>query len=328
MTSISPAAPSRNGFAGLRDFFFSYGFYLLLLFAVLLFSVISNSFLTVDNWTQISIVSCFLLTASAGLTLVVITGNIDLSVGSVAYLSAVIVYLTADYSPFASIVLGILVGVACGLFNGFLVAYLRMNSLLTTLGLMIAYRGICLVITGGSMHPVSAGMAALGKVKFFGVLPLVFLVSLAVLIILQVVLSRTKFGAYCYAVGNNESAATKIGIPVKLVKMGVFVISAVCAAITGLLLPMYLGEVTTFVGRGMEFQAVAAVVIGGTSLFGGRGKVLPGTLAGVLLLIIINNGLGTRGVSPYVYPFVAGVVIFLAIYLDSLKHLRRSVRFG
>jgi ribose/xylose/arabinose/galactoside ABC-type transport system permease subunit len=104
-------------------------------------------------------------------------------------------------------------------------------------------------------------------------------------------------------------------------------ISGTCGAISGLLLPMYLGEVTTFTGRGMEFQAVAAVVIGGTSLFGGRGHVLPGTLAGVLLLIIINNGLGTIGVSPYIYPFVAGVVIFLAIYLDSLKNLRRSSRF-
>lgn len=318
----------QNGHVKARDFFFSYGFYILLLLFIVLFSFISNSFLTVSNWTQISIVACFLLTASAGLTLVVITGNIDLSVGSVAYLSAGMVYLTSDYPPAVSFILGILIGVAAGLFNGILVAYLRMNSLLTTLGLMIAYRGISLVLTGGTVRPVSEGVAALGKIKFFGVFPLVFLVSLVVMIVLQVLLSQTKFGAYCYAIGNNESAASKVGIPVKAVKTIVFIISATCAAITGLLLPMYLGEVTTFTGRGMEFQAVAAVVIGGTSLFGGRGNVLPGTLAGVLLLIIINNGLGTRGVSPYVYPFVAGVVIFLAIYLDSLKNLRRSARFG
>jgi len=314
--------------AELREFVFSYGFYILLLFFIVLFSLISNSFLTVSNWTQISIVSCFLLTASAGLTLVVITGNIDLSVGSVAYLAASVVYLTAGLPPAVTILLGLLTGVAVGLFNGFLVAYLRMNSLLTTLGLMIAYRGISLVLTGGTVRPVNPGITALGKIKYFDVLPLVFLVSLVVMILLQVVLSRTRLGAYIYAVGNSESAAAKIGIPVKLVKMAVFVISSTCAAITGLLLPMYLGEVTTFTGRGMEFQAVAAVVIGGTSLFGGRGNVLPGTLAGALLLIIINNGLGTRGVSPYVYPFAVAVVIFLAIYLDSLKNLRRSVRFG
>jgi ribose/xylose/arabinose/galactoside ABC-type transport system permease subunit len=319
---------NRTATTTLRNAFFAYGFYILLGFFIILFSFISNSFLTVSNWTQISIVSCFLLTVSAGLTLVVITGNIDLSVGSVAYLSAAVVYLTAGFPPAVSIVLGVATGVAAGLFNGVLVAWLRMNSLLTTLGLMIAYRGISLVLTGGTVRPVNPDLAALGKIKFFGVLPLVFLVSLIVMIVLQVVLSRTKFGAYCYAIGNSESAATKVGIPVRLVKTAVFVISATCAALTGILLPMYLGEVTTFTGRGMEFQAVAAVVIGGTSLFGGRGNVLPGTLAGAMLLIIINNGLGTRGVSPYVYPFVAGVVIFLAIYLDSLKNRKKSMRFA
>jgi ribose/xylose/arabinose/galactoside ABC-type transport system permease subunit len=148
------------------------------------------------------------------------------------------------------------------------------------------------------------------------------------MIVLQVVLGQTKFGAYCYAIGNNEAAAIKLGIPVKLVELAVFCISGACGAISGLLSSMYLGEITAFTGRGMEFQAVAAVVIGGTSLFGGRGAVLPGTMAGVLLLIVINNGLGTRGVSPYVYPFVAGAVVFFAIYLDSLKNLRRSARGG
>jgi ribose/xylose/arabinose/galactoside ABC-type transport system permease subunit len=202
-----------------------------------------------------------------------------------------------------------------------------MNSLLTTLGILIAYRGISLVITGGTVRPVSEGLRFLGGIKFFNFMPLVFLISFVVMITLQIVLSKTKFGAYCYAIGNSEQAADRIGIPVKTVKTVVFIISGTCGAISGILLPMYLGEVTTFTGRGMEFEAVAAVVIGGTSLFGGRGNILPGTFAGALLLIIINNGLGTIGVSPYIYPFVAGVVIFLAIYLDSLKNLRRSSRF-
>jgi ribose transport system permease protein len=199
-----------------------------------------------------------------------------------------------------------------------------MNSLLTTLGIMIAYRGISLLITGGTVQPISEGLEELGTIKYFDTFPLVFVIGLGVMIVLQIVLSRTQFGTYCFAIGNNESGATKIGIPVKKIKTIVFMISGICGAITGILIPMYLGEVTTFTGRGMEFQAVAAVVIGGTSLFGGRGNVLPGTFAGVLLLIIINNGLGTVGVSPYIYPFVAGVVIFFAIFLDSLKNLRRS----
>ena len=311
-----------------QNIFFSYGFYMLLVMFIILFSIISEPFLTLSNWIQISIVACFLLTASSGLTLVVITGNIDLSVGSVVYIAAAVVYATSDFPPAVSFAMGLLAGMAAGLINGLLVSHLKMNSLLTTLGIMIAYRGISLVITGGTGHPVNEGVKAMGRIKFFGVIPLVFLVALTVMIILQIILSQTKFGTYCYAIGNNELAARKIGIPVRMVKTTVFIISSMCGAITGLLLPMYLGEVTTFTGRGMEFQAVAAVVIGGTSLFGGKGNVLPGTFAGVLLLIIINNGLGTMGVSPYIYPFISGVVIFLAIYLDSLKNLRRVIRFN
>jgi ribose transport system permease protein len=242
----------------------------------------------------------------------------------VAYLAAAVVYLTSGYPPVMSILLGISTGMVAGLINGVLVSYLRMNSLLTTLGIMIAYRGISLLITGGTVQPISEGLEELGTIKYFDTFPLVFVIGLGVMIVLQIVLSRTQFGTYCFAIGNNESGATKIGIPVKKIKTIVFMISGICGAITGILIPMYLGEVTTFTGRGMEFQAVAAVVIGGTSLFGGRGNVLPGTFAGVLLLIIINNGLGTVGVSPYIYPFVAGVVIFFAIFLDSLKNLRRS----
>lgn len=318
MTDVNQSAVT------IKNFVYFYGFYLFLFFAVVFFGFASDSFLTVSNWTQISIVACFLFTASSGLTLVIITGNIDLSVGSVAYVAAAVVYLTADYSPAVSILLAILAGMAAGLVNGVLVSYLKMNSLLTTLGIMIAYRGISLLITGGTVQSINDGLEELGQIKYFGALPLLFVVSLIVMILLQIILSRTRFGVYCYAIGNNESAATKIGIPVKKIKTLVFMISGICGAITGILIPMYLGEVTTFTGRGMEFQAVAAVVIGGTSLFGGRGNVLPGTFAGVLLLIIINNGLGTIGVSPYIYPFVAGVVIFFAIFLDSLKNLRRT----
>ena len=317
---------SRNAFK-VQNILLSYGFYILLVLFIIFFSIVSESFLTASNWTQISIVACFLLTASAGLTTVIITGNIDLSLGSVAYVAAAMVYVTSGYPPAISILVGIAAGIAAGLINGVLVSHLRMNSLLTTLGILIAYRGISLVITGGTVRPVSEGLRFLGGIKFFDFIPLVFLIGFVVMITLQIVLSKTKFGAYCYAIGNSEQAADRIGIPVKMVKTVVFVISGTCGAISGILLPMYLGEVTTFTGRGMEFEAVAAVVIGGTSLFGGRGNILPGTFAGALLLIIINNGLGTIGVSPYSYPFVAGVVIFLAIYLDSLKKLRRSSRF-
>ena len=301
-----------------------YGFYLLLLVLVIVFTLISNSFLTVSNWTQIAIASTFLLAAAAGLTLVLMCGEIDLSIGSIAYVAATVVYLTVDMPAGVSIAAGLSAGLLIGLFNGGLVGYLGMNSLLTTLGLMIAYRGIALVFTEGTVKQVGDAVAAVGRMKLFGVLPLIFLVALGLVLLFQWILRRTRLGAYWVAIGNNTDSARKIGVPVRRAKLAAYALCGISAAASGILLAAYLGEITTFTGRGMEFQAVAAVVIGGTSLFGGRGNVFPGTLAGILLLIVIDNGLGTRGVSPFAYPFVVGALIFFAIYLDVLKNRGRQ----
>lgn len=308
----------------LRNFVMEYGFYILLLAIVIVFTFISNSFLTLSNWAQIAIASTFLLAAASGLTVVLITGEIDLSIGSIAYLAATVAFLTADMPVAISIIAGLAVGLAIGVFNGWLVAYLGMNSLLTTLGLMIGYRGVALVFTEGTVKQVSDGLAALGSLKVFGGLPLIFLVAVLLVVIFQWILRSTRLGTFWQAIGNNEDSARKIGVPVRRAKLAAYAFCGVSAATSGLLLAAYLGEITTFTGRGMEFQAVAAVVIGGTSLFGGRGNVLPGTLAGVFLLIVINNGLGTRGVSPFIYPFVAGSLIFFAIYLDSIRNRMRK----
>ncbi len=300
-----------------------YGFYLLLFAIVVVFTAISNSFLTVSNFVQIAIASTFLLAAAAGLTLVLVNGEIDLSIGSTAYVAATIVYLTASIPAGWSIAAALSAGLFIGLFNGWLVAYLGMNSLLATLGLMIAYRGVALVITEGTVKQAGEGLASLGQLKLFGVVPAIFLTALLILLIFQWFLRKTRLGTYWLAIGNNEDSARKIGVPVRRAKLAAYALCGISAAASGTLLASYLGEITTFTGRGMEFQAVAAVVIGGTSLFGGRGSAFPGTLAGVLLLIVINNGLGTRGVSPFVYPFVAGALIFFAIYLDALKNRAR-----
>jgi ribose/xylose/arabinose/galactoside ABC-type transport system permease subunit len=297
-----------------------YGLYLLLLAIVIVFTLISNSFLTISNWAQIAIASTFLLAAAAGLTLVIINGEIDLSIGSIAYVAATVIYLTSDMPTGISVMAALLSGLALGLLNGWLVAYLGMNSLLTTLGLMIAYRGMALVFTEGTVKQAGAGIANFGQTKLFGVIPVIFLAALALVFLFQWILNGTKLGTFWLAIGNNEESAHKIGVPVRRAKLAAYALCGISAAASGTLLAGYLGEITTFTGRGMEFQAVAAVVIGGSSLFGGRGNVFPGTIAGVFLLIVINNGLGTRGVSPFVYPFVAGTLIFFAIYLDSIKN--------
>ena len=300
-----------------------YGFYFLLLAIIIVFTLISNSFLTMSNWAQIAVASTFLLAAAAGLTLVLINGEIDLSIGSIAYVAATVIYLTANMPVGISILSALFAGLVIGLFNGWLVAFLGMNSLLTTLGLMIAYRGVALVFTEGTVKQASDGLAALGRLKLLDIIPVIFLVALALVLVFQWVLRGTRLGTFWLAIGNNEDSARKIGVPVRRAKLAAYALCGISAAVSGTLLAAYLGEITTFTGRGMEFQAVAAVVIGGTSLFGGRGNAFPGTLAGVLLLIVINNGLGTRGVSPFAYPFVESALIFFAIYLDAIKNRAR-----
>ena len=302
----------------IKRLFFSYGFYILIFLLIIIFtSTLSAQVLNIAEGNSV-IISSEATLDIAGLEL---TPNADYSiVGSIAYIAASVAYLSADQGPIITILAVIFVGAFLGLINGFLIAYLKMNSLLTTLGLLIAYRGISLVITGGTVQKIGEQLSNFGNYKFFGFFPLIFAVSLILVIGIQFIMKFTRFGRYCYAIGNNEISANKLGIPVKKIKLYSFIIAGICGALSGLLLAMYLGEVTTFTGRGMEFQAVAAIVIGGTSLFGGRGSIMPGTFAGVLLLVIINNGLGSMGVSPYVYPFVAGSIIFLAIYLDSIKN--------
>lgn len=308
-----------------KNFFLSNGFYFLLGLLVILFSIISDPFFTLENFFQLSLDSCFLLATCAGLSVVVITGNIDLTVGSVTFLVAAIVGATSGLPPLISLLLGVFIGAFIGLINGILVSVLKMNSILTTLGFMIAYRGIGLMIVRGSQAFPHELIKNAGKIKFIGI-PFIFLLSLVLMIILQVILSRTKFGAFCYAIGNSDSASMRLGIPVRVVKTGAFVISGIGAAIAGILYNMYIGVVSPFTGKGMEFTAIAAVVIGGVSLFGGIGNIIPGTFFGVLLLIVIRNGLGTLGVSPYIYPFIQAGVIFLAMYIDSLKNYRRTIR--
>ena len=296
------------------------GFYILLILFIIIFGIISPVFITFANIFQILISSSFLLAAASGLTIVIISGNMDLSIGSVAYLSSGIVALTSNVlPPIFAILFGLIVGIVVGLINGLLVAQFKMNSMLTTLGLMIVYRGISLVITGGGQVFSDPIIKAWGSQSIFS-LPIIFIIAIILMLTLQAFLKKTKIGMHIYAIGCNISAAKKIGIPIKRTVLLSFVISSVCAAISGILILLRVGECATYVGNGMEFDAVAAIVIGGTSLFGGKGNILPKTLSGVLLMYVINNGLGTMGVSPYIYPIIKGAVIFIAMYIDSLKN--------
>lgn len=309
----------------LKDRILSCGFYILFILVAVVYTCMAPAFLTAENIVSILNAATFSLFAAAGTSLVFISGNMDMSIGSIALVAAAALTLgsKAGLPVSAVILLTILVGALIGLVNGILVAYGRMNSMLTTLGLMLAYRGIGLQITGGRQITLASEYKNFARIKIMG-LPVWVVLSLLAVVIVQIVLKKTRFGAYCYALGCSESAAKKVGIPVRKVKIAVFVISGICAAVTGLIVASRLGVMRSTIGSGMEFDIVAAIVIGGVSLQGGRGSVLPGTFLGVLLLKVIDNGLAMVGASPYAYRFAEGMIIFAAMYMDSLRSLRKK----
>lgn len=308
-----------------KNLVLSYGFYILFILVVIFYTVKAPTFLTAENIISNLNATTFTLFAAAGTSLVFISGNMDMSIGSITLVAAATLTLTskAGIPVPAVILLTLLVGAAMGLLNGILVAYGRMNSMLTTLGLMIAYRGLALQITGGRQISLGSEYKNFARIKILG-LPVWVVLSLLLLVVLQIVLKKTRFGSYCYALGCSENSAKKVGVPTKKIKVAVFVISGICAAVTGLVVTTRLGVMRNTIGKGMEFDVVAAIVIGGVSMQGGRGNVLPGTFLGVLLLNVINNGLAMIGASPYAYRFAQGIIIFAAMYMDSLRNLRKK----
>lgn len=301
----------------------SNGFYIVFAVLVIFYSFASKNFLTPLNLRNIIADSTALLVICAGLGLVVITGNLDLSVGSVAFLCAAVAstLMKAGYSFWIGFVLALAVGLFVGAVNGTLIAYLGFNPLLVTLGFMMAIRGATLHMTKGWQIALPIAVKKAAVELTFGV-PRFVIFGLLVLIAGQIVLSKTVFGRRIVAVGCDSLSAQRVGIPVKRIKFLVFFISGGCAAVGGIMSVLNMGVLQPQLGVGMEFIAVAGIVMGGTSLFGGRGSLIPGTLLGVLMLFIIENGLALLSVSPFAYPLVRGVVIFIAMYVDSIKSSR------
>lgn len=309
-----------------REFFLSNGFYLLCIIVIVIFSCLNRSFFTIENFFSILLASAFLCATTAGVTPVIISGNMDLSVGSTALLCAGVMYQSFHLGmpDSVTLLLGILAGAVVGLINGILVPKLKFNSMVLTLGLQIGYRGLGLMLIGGTQVKLPEAFSVFGKKTIPGGLNVMVVICLLVMLVLHVILKRTKFGTYCYAIGCSETASERVGIPIAKVKIAAFIISGVCAALAGFVVISRLGIAHSYIGKKMEFDAIEAAVIGGISLNGGRGNLLPGALLGVFLIYVINNGLSIIGASEYVYPFAQGIIVFVAMYLDALKNFRNK----
>ena len=281
---------------------------LVLLAAVI--TVMQPAFISVQNLLNVGVQAAVIAIMAFGMTFVVVAGGIDLSVGSVAALAAMVGALTAG--P-----VGLVVGALCGLVNGALISYGKLPPFIATLSMLSVARGLSVVVAEGQPHETDSMVTFLGS-NLAPMVPLPLLLMLAFFGITGLILTRTNLGRRMYAIGGNEEAAKLSGIDVRKQKLWIYALSGLFAAAAGLVLAGRLGSAGPQAAVGYELDAIAAVVIGGASLSGGVGRAT-GTLVGALVLAVLRNGLNLLQVPPFWQQVVIGVVIALAALLDSLR---------
>lgn len=302
---------------------------------VIVFSLKSDQFLTLETGRNILVQITVNLCLSIGMTLVILTGGIDLSVGSVLALSGMVAAgllkegltlrwlgVHLQFTPFGAMVAGVLTGLAMGWHNGILITRLRLPPFIATLGMLTIARGFTFLWTGGfPVTRLDPGFVFLGSGSWLGV-PMPVWISAALVAGFYVVSRQTVLGRHIYAVGGSERAATFSGLDVNRIKMRVYMLGGALAGVAGLVLTARLNAADPKAGIGYELYSIAAVVIGGTSLNGGRGSVL-GTVLGCLIIGVLNSGLVLLGVSPIWQMVVSGYVILAAAALDKLGERKR-----
>lgn len=289
----------------------------------IVFQAQSDTFLSPGNVSNILLQSSATAIAAIGMTYVIVAGWIDLSVGSLMNVAVVIALVTSGVSSAAggtssvwTYIVIFIVAITGGVMNALLIQFLKVHPLLVTLGTLTLFRGIALHLTGGGSRAADGPIQAIGRGQFLGIaLPII--VAVALMIIGDFVLRKTAFGRYVFAIGGSPRSAGETGLPIHRVRIAVFAISAACAAIAAIIIVGRIGTVQTSFGQGFEFTVITAVIVGGTSLFGGRGSVV-GSVLGALLLSLIDNGLNRIDASIYVYDVVRGLVLVGAVLADSL----------
>jgi ribose transport system permease protein len=292
---------------------------------LLVFGLWSDKILTAANLTQILNQSAATAIVATGMTFVLLTAGVDLSVGAVMFVGAGIAGKMAIAGQPLAICLSVMVGVGLfgGAVNAFLITRLRLVAFIATLATLYIGRGTGRWITQTRAINLPDSFLALGVERWLGV-PLPLWIAGMVVLFAQLLLSNTPWGRQLYALGNNPEAARKAGLRTNFLLAAVYVLCGLCAGIGGILALSQLGAVSPKFGELYEFDAITAAVLGGTSLFGGRGRVFPGTVLGAVLLKSIFNGLVIVQADPYLYPLITSVIVFLAVLLDSARQWVRT----
>lgn len=303
----------------LRQAFARYGLWFVFAALLLLVSLLSDRFLTVPNLLNIARQASVNALLAFGMTAVILTGGIDLSVGSILAVVGVIAALMDQAGlPFpGTVVLALVAGSIVGGLNGAFIAYGRIAPFIVTLAALTIWRGVTLVLTDGSpLSQLSEAFQNFGNIAFLG-LPSPVWLALIALIVTWVLLRRTGWGRGVYALGSSEDAARFAGLPADRLKMSVYAFSGLTSALAALLLTSRLFSAQPTAGVGFELDAIAAVVVGGTSLSGGRGTVI-GTLLGVLIIGVLNNAMNLLDVNAFYQQIVKGAVILGALLFERM----------
>lgn len=298
---------------------------LIILMAVI--TIINSNFLTANNLLNLLLQVTSNALIAFGMTFVILTGGIDLSVGSILALSSALTagLLGSGMHVTLAILISLILGCILGMMNGLLISYGKLAPFIVTLATMTIFRGATLVYTNG--NPITKGLSDTFLFQFLGQgyivgIPFPVIIMFIVFIVLYVLLHKTAFGKSVYAIGGNEKAAYISGVKLNKVKIIIYSISGIMASISGLIITSRLSSAQPTAGASYEMDAIAAVVLGGTSLSGGKGRIL-GTLIGALIIGVLNNGLNIIGVSAFWQQVVKGVVILIAVLIDRFKVVKQ-----
>ena len=295
--------------------------FLVLAVMIIFFSLVTKTFLTLDNLFNVARQVSMLGIASIGMIFVILLGGIDLSTGSIiTFVNIVTAYMMVkmDISMWPAILLTLMMCILIGLFNGFAVATFNMPALIVTFATQTIFAGVAYMISGGM--PISGlpeEFAVIGQ-GYVGVVPIPVLIMIVAFVLGGVILNKTYFGRYFYALGGNEEAAKLSGIRVKAIKMLVFALSGLFGGIAGIVMRSRTNSGQATAGRGYEFDVITAVVLGGVSLSGGSGRML-NVVAGVLILGVLSNGMVLMNVSSYAQMVIKGIILLLAVGFDCVQ---------
>ena len=306
---------------------YSYTFILLgvLLVVIFIMAIMSPYFFSWKNCRNILNQSAIYLVLTIGMTFVICAGQIDLSVGAIIGFSGVCMglLLNQGVSPIWAILIELLIGVIVGIVNGIFVAYGKINSFIVTLGMMTILRGITLILTNSSsVFGFGNIITFIGSGKI-GPVNMPIILSLVIATVGGVLLHRTIFGNYCLFIGTNEIALNRSGVNVKKYKIIIFALCGLCASVAGLIITARLNSAEPLAGQGYEMDAIAASILGGTSMQGGKGNII-GTIIACLILNIMKNGLTLLAISSHYQEILTGLILLISVLISESEQRRRS----